>query len=740
MRNKRILVMIATLITLLVFACTFIACNKTDNQTQKNDDNAPAVEYTVTFDSRGGSAVPAVKGKSVQTEPVPKKDGFDFVGWYASTEYEGDRIAFPYTISKDVTLYAKWQEKAKPVDYVQTTLDDFDYTEADGKITLTKYKGDKTDIVLPQNANILGGQLFQIQDGEEDIAKVRYLKVPKSVESIDGLTLFWAEALYSVEVDADNENYMSKDGVLFNKAQDILVAYPMGRSYDETKTSYVIPEGVKTIEKYAFTGYGFKTVVMPSTLENIETYAFYYSYLEELNFPSSLKEIKASGLSYMMGLKSASFPNDAVVSGTYLFSGCTELEKLTLPADIYNNCYIESENFDTLTITAGENINGISGKKPNLRVVTLPNTLKTIGVGAFRELTKLESIDIPDSVTTIGKNAFYGCTTLATVKFPSSLESIGDNAFENCEKLTSFIAPSQLKTIGYRAFAGSGLEIVELNEGLTTIEGEDNRFAFSNGPFENTKIKSLRVPSTVTYVCNFGRISTLETLYIPAQHANKVISSDITCNNSNNIRHLYLTGGELSYKGVFETDVYDIHISANVTSSVEYTLNKFDYPILIVNESAVKVTLHEEFAGEYATSEAAVKGRFVTTDDTLTFESDDKKVLIKYTGQKTVVEAKDLDGVTAIYRAAFNESEITDITLPGTVKIVESAFWNCAKLKTVFIPASVEYVSQTAFSGCGEEGMSIEFRCAAAEKPAGWSERWCSYTNADATVIWGATE
>ena len=467
--------MIATLVTILLLAFSLAACHKTSGDDNNNPDTPPSpptppapTEFTVTFDSCGGNTVPSVKGKTVQTEPLPEKDGFDFVGWYENSDYSGNRVVFPYTISKDVKFYAKWQEKAT---YVQSTLDDFDYTEADGKITLTKYKGNKEHIILPENASALGGQVFQIAEDESTVAAIKSLKIPGNIESIDGLSLFWSVNLYTIEVDESNVKYASKGGVLFNKTLDTLIAYPMGRSV-ETTNSYVIPEGVKTIEQYAFTGYQRKSLILPSTLETIKHDAFYYAYLEEITFPSGLKTVEYLGINYMPSLKKATFPKDAAFSsGNYLLDGCKALEELTAPADIYNMCHISSEAFKTLKITAGETVEAIGGSKKNLETLVLADTVKTIGEFAFGKLTKLSSVTFPASLETIGRYAFYGCKSLTAFNAPSSLKTIGEYAFNGCESITVFNAPSSLKTIEYGAFANSGLETVTLNEGLESILG-----------------------------------------------------------------------------------------------------------------------------------------------------------------------------------------------------------------------------------------------------------------------------
>lgn len=712
MKQKKSFVMIATLVTILLLAFSLAACHKTSVDDNNNPDTPPSpptppapTEFTVTFDSCGGNTVPSVKGKTVQTEPLPEKDGFDFVGWYENSDYSGNRVVFPYTISKDVKFYAKWQEKAT---YVQSTLDDFEYTEADGKITLTKYKGNKEHIILPENASALGGQVFQLAEGESTVAAIKSLKIPGNIESIDGLSLFWSVNLYTIEVDENNAKYASKGGVLFNKTLDTLIAYPMGRSV-ETTNAYVIPEGVKTIEQFAFTGYERKSLILPSTLETIKYCAFSYAYLEEITFPSGLKTVEDHGTYNMPSLKKATFPKDAAFSSdNYLLIECNALEELTAPADIYNKCYISSEAFKTLKITAGETVKSISGSKKNLETLVLADTVKTIGKYAFSKLTKLSSVTFSASLETIGQYAFYGC-----------------------ESLTVFNASSSLKTIEYAAFANSGLETVTLNEGLESILGEDNNLDAYMGPFDYTKIKTLKVPSTVKKVCVFGRISSLETLYISADFMKSVFNRK----QSTFVRHLYLTGGTLSVDSSWLNNFYDVHFASGVTSTDTYDLS---LPALIVNESNVQVSVPDDYLGEYVTSESAVTGKLVTENDMIYYSYNGRKILMRYTGEKTVIEASDLSGITDINPEAFISTNITSVTLPSSVKSIGlNAFGNCKNLSTVYIPSSVEKIAGYAFNWSGSDSSSITFRCAASEKPAGWDEKW-SKCNGTPNIIWNA--
>jgi len=64
--------------------------------------------------------------------------------------------------------------------------------------------------------------------------------------------------------------------------------------------------------------------------------------------------------------------------------------------------------------------------------VIIPNSVTTIGVGAFFKCYDLTSVTIPNSVTSIGESAFNECLGLTNITIPDSVTNIGEYAFENC--------------------------------------------------------------------------------------------------------------------------------------------------------------------------------------------------------------------------------------------------------------------------------------------------------------------
>lgn len=113
----------------MVYTCT--VCRR--EKTEKLDKLVAEKEYTITFDSKGGSTVQSVKasaGAAITAPAAPTKAGFVFAGWYESTDggttLSDTEFSFAYMPARVFTLYAKWATadiKGKTFNKVDATVE-----------------------------------------------------------------------------------------------------------------------------------------------------------------------------------------------------------------------------------------------------------------------------------------------------------------------------------------------------------------------------------------------------------------------------------------------------------------------------------------------------------------------------------------------------------------------------------------------------------------------------------------
>ena len=104
-----------------------------------------------------------------------------------------------------------------------------------------------------------------------------------------------------------------------------------------------------------------------------------------------------------------------------------------------------------------------------LTSVTIPSTVKTIGMQAFYLCDSLPSIVLPEGVETIGKEAFRLTTGLANITFPKSLKSVGELAFRDSNLSGGIVLQEGLETLDKYAFKGSGVTSAVIPSTVTTI-------------------------------------------------------------------------------------------------------------------------------------------------------------------------------------------------------------------------------------------------------------------------------
>ncbi len=160
-----------------------------------------------------------------------------------------------------------------------------------------------------------------------------------------------------------------------------------------------------------------------------------------------------------------------------------------------------------------------------VETVSMPNTITSIGPGAFYSCTSLRSISVSSGVTKLMENTFRGCSSLTSVTLPNKLNFISSQAFYKCSALAQLVIPSSVTYLGDWAFANcSKLRTISVPDGVTYV-GQSlfyectalERVTFSSASqltglnewmfFSCSSLKAFAIPAKVTYIpanCFYG--------------------------------------------------------------------------------------------------------------------------------------------------------------------------------------------------------------------------------------------
>ncbi len=299
--------------------------------------------------------------------------------------------------------------------------------------------------------------------------------IPASVIGISNDAFLSCHSLVSINVHAENSNYSSLDGVLFNKERTSLVFYPAGKP-----GAYTVPASVTSLREFAFfESRGLTHVTLGSGLSEISGSAFYKCrFLKSVTIPGNITRINASAFRFCTALETVVFSEGLTHIMQGAFSWCTSLTDFTIPNSVTHIAGSAFEECSALrTVTLSDGMTTISPSTfencSGLETIVLPSNLETIGGNAFRGCSALANINFPDSLTSIGAAAFRGCTALESVRIPHGVSMIAADTFRDCSGLREIVFPAGLVSIGASAFAGCEmLTNVRIPHGVTEI-GQD---------------------------------------------------------------------------------------------------------------------------------------------------------------------------------------------------------------------------------------------------------------------------
>lgn len=148
----------------------------------------------------------------------------------------------------------------------------------------------------------------------------------------------------------------------------------------------------------------------------------------------------------------------------------TNAQITDIPANAFSSSSLRFVDLPTCLKTIGEEA---FYRRPITGKLTLPATLESIGVNAFRA-TYITEVEIPDNVTTIDNHAFAENQKLLTLKLGTGLTRLNTGSFYDCEALKTVSGGANIKTIYGDCF--KYCEALETASDLQPREVKSNAF------------------------------------------------------------------------------------------------------------------------------------------------------------------------------------------------------------------------------------------------------------------------
>ena len=479
-------------------------------------------------------------------------------------------------------------------------------------------------------------------------------------------------------------------------------------------------------------------VVIPESVTEIGAYAFQgCRELTSVTLPSTLTEISNYAFAFCRNLATIEIPETVTSIGAHAFESCDKLDNVVIPDSVvFLGEYAFKENKSLTTVTLGDGLETISQyaflQCEKLLKVTFGSGLKTIDKYAFSEcatsseyisaegqLLKFWTVTLPDSLETIGLGAFINSTCLAAVDFGEGLQSIGNGAFMGT-------AAEMLAQIDNNGFTFIDGWVISYNGESAPSAFPEGTVGIADFAFAGKDAKwstwQLSLPDTVKYVGTYAFYECkITALYVGE---GMVMLGDYAFAKCGNLRTVTMAEGVQEIgEYVFQacdklSKVQNVAGKEGLPSTLKrigtYAFDGTDYwtrtwqgPVYIGNWLVGWETKGSSVA------EVTIKKGTVGIADWAFYGSDGLTTVnlpesVKYIGRYAFAYCASLSsiilrpGIETIEDFTFYQCiALSNIEIPNTVKSIGySAFNKCAGLTSVTIPLTTEKIDDYAFFKC----------------------------------------
>ena len=321
----------------------------------------------------------------------------------------------------------------------------------------------------------------------------------------------------------------------------------------------------------------------------------------------------------------------------------------------------------------------------NLNSVTIPSTVKTIGIRSFYG-TKISKITVPSKTKTIGQGAFGSCKDLKTIVMPGDfklkLEEDTDDKLwyvtsdQSAVDTITFNTKLKLANVSY--LSANNLVVAKNDPSYQSIEG----VIYTKDGKGIVRVPQKRTELKIKEGCTEFNMQSV--LY------NSTDSEGDEFNNCSKLKKIVIPSSvksinKIKYK-TDRADACDMHVD-----TIEIAPKDFDANSLYALGSSLGKNITIESLMKLLPDQITYKDHMYITKD---------HGLLKYDGKDANVEIP--EEITWIAPEVFYRNEtLKNVKLPSKITTIEeNTFYGCSELEAVIIPDQVTMIGKSAFDEC----------------------------------------
>ncbi len=401
------------------------------------------------------------------------------------------------------------------------------------------------------------------------------ITLPEKLNYISGIAFLGNCVIKNINVDANNTNFSSNNGIVFSKDKKKIVLYPQGK----TENAYTIPSTVEEICDSAFSYAQVESITIPRSVKKFGNYVFSSTNITSITIPSTVTEMGYGPVADCQKLISANIQSTVKVLPYDMFNGCASLKNVTLNdniEEIYNRAFYGCKSLSN---------------------ITLPKNLKKIDAGSFYDCSNLNNIKIPSGVRYISNSAFNNNTTLDISA--TKLEKLEDGSYRvlttiKIDGYYDYQKANEVLTIVNKERANNGLSALKMDRSL--LETAMQRAAESSIYWDHIRPDGsycFTANSKMTrenIACGAWTAEQVMNMWMNSSgHKANILSSDsksigIGCFNYNGVNYWVQCFGENEAEGTTITE------NKNATSKINI---EADYVDLRLERSSMELKIGE---------------------------------------------------------------------------------------------------------------------------------------------------